>query len=245
MRLPDAFILITSALYAAFDQTGAAPPAFDVATVKQNQSGTGRSHSSTNDGELIRTNYTLYDCVKDAYQLNYYNLTGPEWLKSERYDIVAKAPSPRERDRLMPMFQTLLAERFKLRVHRETKVMFVYALTIAKNGPKLKAANPAAESGSGASVNRSGGSLWAKKISMSGLADLLSRHLDRPARDMTGIEGLFEISTLEWAADNSDPADKPSLFDALRQQLGLTLEGKKLPVEILVVDHAEKVPAEN
>jgi uncharacterized protein (TIGR03435 family) len=138
----------------------------------------------------------------------------------------------------MTMLQALLSERFKLAIHRESKERTVYELVVGKNGPKLHEV----EAGPGHS-NGGHGSLSAQKMSMSHLADSLSRIVDLPVLDMTGLKGAFDIE-LKWAPDGDD-ANGPSIFTAVQEQLGLKLEQRKGPMEIIVVDHAERVPTEN
>jgi uncharacterized protein (TIGR03435 family) len=178
-----------------------------------------------------------------AYDVKDYALSAPDWLDTERFDISAKPPSGTPQNQFEPMLQTLLADRFKLAVHRESKVMSAYALVAGKNGPKLHAV----EAGGGSHRNSDGGKLTAQKVSMPQLADFLARHLDRPVIDKTELAGVFDFE-LRWAQDDShstDSASGPSIFTAVQEQLGLKLQSQKLPVEILVVDHAERVPTEN
>jgi uncharacterized protein (TIGR03435 family) len=163
---------------------------------------------------------------------------GPDWLSSQKFDIVAKAAAAGDDDQLMPMLQTLLAERFKLAIHRETKERAVYALVTGKNGPSLHEVEAGPEHSSGGR-----GSLSGQKMSMSQLADALSQRVDLPVLNTTGIEGVFDIE-LKWAPDE-DNVNGPSIFTAVQEQLGLKLEQRKGPMEIIVVDHAERVPTEN
>jgi uncharacterized protein (TIGR03435 family) len=144
------------------------------------------------------------------------------------------------------MLQALLTDRFKLSLHRESKEMSVYALVAGKNGPKVKTA----ESASGISSHSDGGPIHVSAtVGMDGFANYLSQRLDRPVLDQTGLKGLFEIK-LDWSPDSiqrpgaNDDLQGPSIFTALQEQLGLKLEGRKAPVEVLVIDHAE-MPSEN
>jgi uncharacterized protein (TIGR03435 family) len=236
---------ITLALFmscGAYGQTPA-PPAFEVASVKPNPSGDHHSSSHTNNGSVVMRNVSLKQVVEMAYDVKDYALSAPDWLDTERFDISAKPPSGTPQNQFEPMLQTLLADRFKLAVHRESKVMSAYALVAGKNGPKLHAV----EAGGGSHRNSDGGKLTAQKVSMPQLADFLARHLDRPVIDKTELAGVFDFE-LRWAQDDShstDSASGPSIFTAVQEQLGLKLQSQKLPVEILVVDHAERVPTEN
>ena len=165
------------------------------------------------------------------------------------------------------MFQTLLADRFQLKLHRETKELPIYALLVGKNGPKLKPAE--SQEGPNGRMMMRPGHFEGSKFAMSSLADMLSRFVSRPVVDMTELKGIFDF-TLNFAPDENmrmmggmppppgvhpegggegrSPnanADSPTLFVALQEQLGLKLEARKGPLEILVIDHAEKVPTEN
>jgi uncharacterized protein (TIGR03435 family) len=148
------------------------------------------------------------------------------------------------------MLQSMLAERFKLAAHRETRQLNVYSLVMAKGGLKIKPV----EQGAGR-TSAGPGKLEAQGISFGKLADLLSRFLDRPVMDATGVPGLFNF-TLEWRPEDTrrlmepgdsgqDPVAGPSIFTALEEQLGAKMEVRKGPVEILVIDHVERVPTEN
>ena len=254
MMRPIVASLIFLTSYEAFGQSTAAPPAFEVASVKPNKSGSGSSSENERNGRLTATNISLKDCLRFAYGLKDYQIIGPDWINSEKYDIAAKAESSVTGEQLKAMFQALLADRFKLTVHRETKELPIYALVVGRNGPKLVGVE------AGGSQTTSGRSrLTARKISMPRLAEDLGRHLDRPVVDMTGLKGVFDL-TLEWAPDESqtmpnrgggegqviaDSTAGLSIFTAVQQQLGLKLEARKGSAEILVIDHAEKIPTEN
>ena len=208
---------------------------FEVASVKPNDTGTGHSDVDV-DGNLLRMkNVTLKACIVWAFRLSDAEVQGPSWLESERFDIVAKTESGKPQPR---MLQAVLRERFKLATHRETKEETIYELVIARSGPKLKKVD------SGEDDMTSGrGHLKAVRASMPRLARFLAGpnvRLGRPVIDKTGLDGVFDFS-LEWTTD----PDGPSIFTALQEQLGLKLEAKKGPVEVLVVDHAEKVPTDN
>ncbi len=213
-------------------------PAFELASVRPNRSGDSSSRFNTGNGSIHSANVSLRDLIKWAYSVKDYQVVGPDWLSSQKFDIVAKAPPSDTDDQLMPMLQALLAKRFTLAIHRETKERAVYALVAGKNGPSLHEVEAGPEHSSGAR-----GSLSGQKMSMSQLADSLSRHVDLPVLNTTGIEGVFNIE-LKWAPDE-DNANGPSIFTALQEQLGLKLEQRKGPMEFVVVDHAERVPTEN
>ena len=149
------------------------------------------------------------------------------------------------------MFQTLLADRFQLKTHRETKELPVYAVTVGKNGPKLSKADPA---GKGTQMSMGRGQLKAKKASIEQLAKLLGNQLGRTVLDKTGLAGDFDfeltwtpdvtgpLGPKEGGVDGPPPVDPggPSIFTAIQEQLGLKLESQKGPVEILVIDSVER-----
>jgi uncharacterized protein (TIGR03435 family) len=226
-------VLLTAPL---FGQT------FEVASVKPNATGSGHSDIDV-DGNLLRmNNVTLKACITWAYHLTDAEVSGPDWLNSERFDVVAKAETGKPKPE---MLAAVLADRFKLAVHRETKELTVYALVVAKNGPKIKPVDP----GEGDTTSRRG-HVTITRTSMNGLAHFLAGpnvRLGRPVTNKTGLDGVFTFD-LNWTPEGRtepQPDAPPSIFVALQEQLGLKLEATKAPVEILIVDHAEKIPSEN
>ncbi|MBS1853807.1 MAG: TIGR03435 family protein [Acidobacteria bacterium] len=227
---------------------GAPLPGFEVASVKQAPpppvTGGIRTQVSVTPGRLVCTNLTLRRLIMRAYSLKEYQVTGPDWIGTDLYSIEARMPADTTGDDLLLMMQRLLAERFQLSVHRTTKEMAGYELVVGKGGPRMKPV----EFGRG-STRIDGGTLTATGVLMRSFADMLSGMLDRPVLDKTGLQGAYDF-TLEWQreerrAEGGDAAARPSLFTAVQEQLGLRLEGKKAPVEVLVVDHAERVPVSN
>lgn len=224
-----------------------AAPAFDAAVVKSNNSGSGHSSMHTRPANVQITNNSLRQMIIAAYRIRDYQLSGPEWLRSERFDIDAKAPFGTPESQLMPMLQTLLKDRFKLETHKETKEFPVYGLVPSKAGFRLQ---PVAGKGSSMDSNsdEKGGKLVAESTNMDRLAAWLSTHEDRPVVNMTGISGAYSFSlnyTLENDKADADTPRYPILPLAIQDQLGLRLEKRTAPVEVLVVDHAERVPVEN
>jgi uncharacterized protein (TIGR03435 family) len=232
----------------------ARPRTFEVASVKRSPPPTGNGiNSSTklDPGRLTCTNVSLKKLIYESYGVKDYQVSGPDWLGTEIYDISATLPPGTTGEDVLLMIQNLLAERFKLILHRDTKEVPVYALVVGKGGSKLQEV----EFGRG---NTSGmpGKLTATRIGMRNLTEFLSRQTGRPVLDMTGLKGFYSF-TLNYAPDEAASAPAPgapplpestvgtSLFSAIQEQLGLKLEARKAPVEILVVDHAEKVPTEN
>jgi len=218
-----------------------AVPQFEVASIKPataNQT-SGSSGITTGHGRVTASNVTLKRCIMGAFGLGPNVIAGgPGWLDSDRFEIIAKSERDDGDKALMLMLRTLLADRFKLSVHREMRTVAALVLESAKNGPKLEKAEDGA-----ASTNNGRGLIDARVITMSRFAEVLSRQMDLPVVDNTGLKGTFNLK-LEWAPQNEKTNSGPSVFTALQEQLGLRLESRKMPIEVLVVDHAEK-PSEN
>lgn len=179
-------------------------PSFEAASIKPTiMAGEGIS-IDRHPGMLLLRNVTLQDCIREAYGVTDYQISGEKWLGPGRYDIVAKMPSGTATDQRPAMLQTLLAERFKLAVHHGTKEMPVYLLVVAKNGPKLQAV----ESRDGG-VNSHPGYMSAQAITMARLATFLSSaraQLEHTVVDRTGISGTYTFK-LEWTPDDKRGAD--------------------------------------
>ncbi len=244
----------------------------------------GGPDDPSDPGRLNWENVTLRDVIESAYDLKEYQLTGPDWMNSSRFNIAATLPPGTSKENFALMVQTLLKDRFALASHRETKELPAFALTVAKGGPKLPVATddppeaaPVAggRGGRGGGLGplrngmimvRPGGHIAAKGIPVADFGEALSRLLDRPVVDQTGLTGKYDFK-LDYTPDETTqvmskgmPVPRPengdglvtvtdaggaSLFTAVQAQLGLKLEGKKLPFEFLVVDHLEKTPTEN
>jgi uncharacterized protein (TIGR03435 family) len=221
-----------------------APLAFEVASIKPNNAGPGHS-GSDQDGLTVRlTNMSLLQCVEMAYDVQDATISAPEWMKDTRFDIIAKAPAHPPKGYLRPMLKTLLEERFKLAAHRETKVISAYALVVAKGGLKVK------ETGGGGqntSTSRAKGEFNGAGATAQRLADFLALVLSAPVVDKTETTAVYDmvLKFVPPAKQGDDAAAGPSVFTALQEQLGLKLESRKLPVEVVVVDHMERVPTEN
>ena len=213
-------------------------PAFEVASIKPAATGDGfrisgdgghkvqvRTGFGGDQGRINYVNVSLKDMIARAYSLKPYQISGPAWIESERYDVTAKIPEGVAQDKVPEMLQGLLVERFHLTTHRETKDHAIYALIVGKNGPKLKKAdesdNPmafTAPDGTKMSVPKLGGDgaggapkgmmmmdstgkMQARNMTIPNFADMLTRMLDRPVVDMTKIEGRYDI-TLEMAMED-------------------------------------------
>jgi len=172
---------------------------------------------------------------------------GPKWVNEDRYDIDAKAAGPADGHELMAMLQSLLADRFQLVFHRETRLLPGYALVVGKKGLTAKPSAPGSPSRSSSSRR----TIEAESCSMRCLALKLSEVLHLPVSDLTAVEGEFDFK-LEFAPEElqarppsgGEPATPgPSIFAALDEQLGLKLEARKVPTEVLSIDRAEKPSA--
>jgi len=238
---------------AVFGQAAANTPAFEVASVKINNSGDSEPTGDATNGRFTLRNCPMFVIVARAYQVNFDRIDGPDWLQTERYDIDAKYAPDATDENLWLMLQNLLAERFKLATHHEQKPAPVWALMVGKKGPKLREA--AADSPLTKECTRQGLQVTcqARKITTAELAERLLHWVSRnwfglPIVDQTGLTGAYDLS-LTWTPTNrpDDTVDPPgvSLFDALQDQLGLKLEQRKAPVDRIVIDHIEKVPTEN
>jgi len=220
---------------------GQSTPEFEVASVKPHASG-GSPHVSIagDPGRLTFTNITVRGLMREAYGLKVYPLCrGLDALSTDRYDFVAKVSPDASKEQRMLMLQKLLAERFKLVAHRETKELPIYALVAGKNGPKLHEVEDdgsAAETGSG-----DGHQIKAHHISMKLLAATLQGWIGDTVVDATGLTGLFDLN-LDFNVDEGKPDEGPTIFEAV-QRLGLKLEARRGPVEVVVIDHVEKPSA--
>ena len=253
-------------LYSTWAQTEA-KPVFEAASIKMSRATGGSGHSDENsDPILLRASMTLKSYVMSAYNVKAYQVTGgPTWIDDSTYDIVAKLEmtdlpklpanlTPRERgtaeeDRLHTALQGLLAERFQLKLHHETREMPAYALTVSKSGFKLKEASETTGCGTSSKGNGISVDFTANCVDMTGFARYLARVMRHPVSDETHLQGSYSFK-LQWtpddlkAAASTDQPVLPSLFTVLQEKLGLKLEQKKVPVDIIVVDSAER-PSEN
>jgi uncharacterized protein (TIGR03435 family) len=216
-------------------------PSFDVATVKPSDAvknagmTSGWSISSSQNGLKIMG--SLQTFIKYAYGVEDVQISGgPPWLDRDIWEMNAKAAHQVKVDDLKKMMQSLLADRFKLAVHPETRELPVFSLVLAKSGSRLAAGD---ESKRGSFSY--GGTFLRGTMDSASLASRLTSTLHRTVVDNTGLHGVWEIN-LTWAPD--DAAAGPSLFTAIQEQLGLRLESAKGPVQVLIVDRAEK-PSDN
>lgn len=230
-------------------------PQFEVASVKANLVGGGTTRRIEQQS-LTYLNVTLGEFIMMAYDVKRYQLAGDDWVISNgspnRYDIVGKASAPATESELRGMLAPLLAERFHLKVHRETRVLPVYVLAQAKGGAKVKEG----DGGQQYVSPEPGGGFKFQNYPMSALVSMLSlmRSVSRPVIDQTGLPGRYTFTAnlqdfgaganaedLKRAVAESDI----TVFGALEQQLGLKLTADRQPIDLLVVDHADRVPTDD
>jgi uncharacterized protein (TIGR03435 family) len=223
----------------------AAAQEFDAASVKPSPRDFGWQGIDTSPGRIQAESVTLLRCIRDAYDMGPHQVIGgPDWINTDRWEIVARADRPVDDDDvLMRMLRTLLADRFKLAMHRETRSLPAYLLEVDRKGPRMQQAE-SGDSDTEMHGGRNGpATLEAKKTDMNNLAEILGWRLDRPVVNRTGLQGGFNF-TLHWAPDNlrdpDDGDDDVSIFTAVGEQLGLHLRSARAPVEVLVIDHAER-----
>jgi uncharacterized protein (TIGR03435 family) len=312
-RISNIAAVLTLAAGAAFAQAPAAQPlTFEVASIKPSSppdqakvmSGQFRVGMSVDGSRVDLRFMSIADLVRTAYKIKPHQLVTPDWMKvgamsmSDRWDIQAKLPDGTTKDQVPEMLQALLADRFKLKVHKDSKEQPVYGLVVAKGGHKMKESPKEEEpkegepktpsnavsdrqEGTGMVVKTGAGGamkmtmgpnmtmhMESEKVTMEQFADMLTGFVDKPVVDMTELKGNYQIALdlsmedLKAAAAKagvaipmmppaggaapgaaSDPAG-PAIFSSI-QQLGLKLDSKKAPVDIIVVDSAEKKPTEN
>ncbi len=244
-------------------------PEFAVASIKPNKTNCCVSGGVGNGGSS-NTDVTLKMLIATAYRVQEFQIYGgPGWIGSDRFDVEAKAENPKaDFDELRLMLQSLLEDRFRLKLHRETKESPVYALVAAKGGPKIKLSadqasssdvngpSPPGATGPNHGAFRFGpGSMIGNAVTLGLFTRLLSQRLDRLVIDRTNLGGRFDIQ-LQWTPGIGEspvdpggnaipPADpsRPSIFTAIQEQLGLRFEPAKGPVEVLVIDHVEQPTA--
>jgi uncharacterized protein (TIGR03435 family) len=234
----------------------------------------GGGPGTDDPGRYTATRAHLLDLVFEAYDLKMYEqVSGPGWIDEEEYDVTAKVPPETSRRGFRTMLQNLLAERLRLQIHHETREFRVYELVVAKNGPKLKpAGEPHKGAPSTSQVRASRGQsalppgepdmvevfgpdtcrLTAQQEPTSELASALSGPMAAGLKviDKTGLTGKYDFALYySWKAtgglEDAQDAPAPTLNQALQEQLGLKLVAGKAPFDVVVIDHAEKVPTEN
>ncbi len=270
---------------------GQARPEFEVASIRPSSEQTTQVNVGLHiSGSQVRIAYmSLKDYIGIAYRVRTGQIAGPDWIAQERFDIAAKIPDGALSDQVPEMLQTLLADRFQLKIHRDSKEFPVYALAVAKSGLKLQESATSAgaatdspaivnvtASGSGAGIaaDLGGGSFFSlannrieiKKMTMTALANILTRFLDRAVVDMTGLTGTYDltldltpedyVAMLIRSALNAGVVLPPQALRALDgasgdplssplQKFGLAFESRKASLDVIVVDSMQKTPTEN
>ena len=266
------------------------PQGFETASIKPSDPNEFRTMiRNAPGGRVDMKGVTLRMLIQQAYGVRDFQVSGgPGWMGSERYDVVAKPPDSAAgdantdpfklseeqrkalRDQMQQRLQVLLAERFQLKIHHETKEMPVYALAIAKGGSKLKEVDAPSGMPSGppdpskrnpGMMRMSPGMLSGQAVGIQFLVDALSQQLGRTVLDQTGLKGFYDFE-LKWTPEGGAPAgfggplppgvvpppppdpNGPTIYTAVQEQLGLRIDSQKGPVDILVIDRAEK-PSEN
>ncbi len=285
-------------LLAASAAVAQSQPAFEVASVKPAEALVpGRRLAPLAGGPGTRMpnrlagTASMKTILMWAYGIKTFQLTGPSWMDTERYEIVAKIPQGATKEQVALMLQNLLEERFHLSLHRETKELPTYVLLAGRNAPKLEKSDPAAAEDEDAfpdpamprprvtmgkdgfpeippgvkipgsfTLTLSGGEFTRTKVfarhrTMDQLADTIGVYVNRLVRDLTELPGRYDFTLAFESAPDIDLAaasagearadSGPTIFAAVQQQLGLRLESRKGPVEMLIVDRLDKVPTGN
>ena len=278
MSVPKALLFI--ALF--FQQPAGTKLSFEVATVKPAPPGDNRiAILGQPGGRFVANNVTLKMLMGTAWRVRDFQIFGgPGWAGTDRWNIEAKAeagaipppsgpPDPTVIPPLMLMVQSLVEDRFQLKMHKETRELPIYELVVARGGPKIKPSEDQSPLSLGptqrggpiprGNMRMGRGDLEATGVPVSNFIVGLSQQLGRPVIDKTGLKGLYDIK-LQWTPELGQglgplgppggpeppppPADGPSIFTAIQEQLGLRLESTKGPVEVFVIDSAQK-PSEN
>lgn len=228
------------------------PSAFEVVSIKRNLTDGDRPmRTSLTAGRFVYPNTTVIGLIRTAFGIKSFQISQgwPGWLSTERYDIVGtiKSAETISLAQLRPMLQRMLEDRFRLKIHRETSEMPVYALVVTRSGPKIRV-NTGAD-GLQQRISGEAGMLQMKcvKVSMAYFANALESQFEsqfgRKVVDRTGLEGDYDI-TVSWAMDQSGDSPGPSIFTAVQEQLGLKLEAEKDLVESIRIDSVDR-PSKN
>jgi bla regulator protein BlaR1 len=265
MRTGGLAILCVCMAGDVFGQAAGTQSTFEVASVKPSAPDVSSVFIRPLGGGVQVTGASLKNLISFAYDMRPYQISGgSQWVDTERYDIDARAATSdantpmdpakmsQERRKILEGLKSLLADRFQLALHSETKEQPVYALVVNKGGPKLQESTEPR----GLIRKMGRGTLKAQAVGLEKLALNLSNELGRPVIDKTGLAGKYDFE-LKWASSEASAAppqtaefalpadpDGPSIFTALQEQLGLRLESGKGPVEVLVIDRAER-PSKN
>jgi uncharacterized protein (TIGR03435 family) len=233
---------------AAFGQSADTSLRFEVSSIKPVEptvDGRYMVRMCVNAGELNYSAASLKAILQQAYEVRDFQIAGPEWMASTRFDVRAKLPAGEPASKVPEMLRSLLAERFKLSSHLETRDLPMYALVVGKSGLKMKESTVDPNAPNGFTINKGSGHLEGHQMNVASLANRLAALLGRQVVDQTGLPGSYDFD-LQYAPDDAGSgADHPPLIDAVQSELGLKLEARKGPVRVIVIDHIEKTPTEN
>jgi len=268
IRIKAVFVVTVMAACTIHAQTPP-PPAFEVVSIKPLDAFKPRPPGSTRSdpGRVSYPNAILSALIMQAFDVKRYQIDGPAWIDTQFYEVLAKLPDGASKDQVPAMLQAMLAERFELKMHRESRSESVYALVAGKNGPKLKKSDDSvAPTVAGANGTRVPASLTFSTLghmefshaTMARFAQVLSNFIGRPVLDMTELPGNFDIvldvsmadlqglqQTFQVNPDQIPEASASASIFAALQSLGLKLESRKAPIEHIVIDEAKRVPTEN
>ena len=238
---------VSLSVFALLALAADAPSTFEVASIRPSQG--GREAVDVLPGSVTMRNMRLTGAIRWAYNVLDVQVSGPDWLNSTRFDILAKAGGPAKEPEMQRMMQTLLADRFKLELHRQTKEVNAMVLIVAKGGHKLKEV----EQEGSPSFSTGKLNLTGKGATVAQLISFLSREIRLPIIDQTGLTGRYDYFmdinayiTDEMRNQAGPPVEAPSIIaNALQGQLGLKVEAKKMPLEVVVIDKMEKTPTDN
>jgi uncharacterized protein (TIGR03435 family) len=289
MKARRGLIFISILFFSAFGKAQQRGPEFEVAAIRPSPTNVSSGGVRLDGAQLHMAGFPFREYVARAYRVRMSQVIGPDWMASTRFDVDAKLPAGSKAEQIPDMLQSLLAERFALKQHREQKEMPMYALVVGKAPLRLKesgrdpdatarnealvnvtvvvsGAGTAVDLGHGSSYTLgAGGRFEGKRFTLEMLASTLERYCDRPVVDMTGLAGaydvVFEVSPEESqvigvrAAVNAGvrlPPQVTSLLDTggnpligAVEQLGLKLDARKAPVDVLVIDDARRTPTDN
>jgi len=244
-----------------------ATPTAYMAMAMNKTGGPGTSDPS----HLTYTNAPMQALLEDAFGVRKHQLSGPSWLNQSRFDVLAKVPPGATKEQARAMLLKLLVERFGLTFHHESREVAVYGLVVAKGGLKMKPSSdnppavperfPQLKQGQQMAIGMSSDFViryTARKQTLATLANILYNSMDRPVLDATELTGTYDF-TLEYLPErvsrasgapnesqpNPDTAPAPLVYSALQTQLGLRLDSRKMPVDVIVIDELRKSPTEN
>jgi uncharacterized protein (TIGR03435 family) len=246
-----AFLFLLAAIAVA--QTAA--PEFVAASVKPSAPGAEYGGmrggpGTTSPGQIAYSAVTLRAVTARAYNVQRIQIVGPPWFDQERYDIVAKVPPNTTLEQFRLMLQKLLADRFKLELHRENRTAVIYEMTVAKTGHKMTVSNAPDSGAAGAGLMESYFNdkiqLQGRRVTMRQLIVRLTDETDRPIIDKTGLTESYDF-IIPWAQRHDGTAAEfgDTVYSAVEKYLGLRLVPRKEPVETFVIDRLERVPTEN